>query len=191
MSLPRLERVAPVPLPRPADRIGRFDARFADDEELGQAALRNAVPKYRDEEVWAQITSPETIERTLATLLCMRDVNLAAVHRHRAVLEDERLRTLELGAAGRVAWRRALAEYRRWRVGSGNFGRAVDRALSEVRVALSRLDRDDEFMRASARKHRSRTHRMEAAIREHRDATRRNDIDPEPHDYKLWGSLDH
>lgn len=176
MSLPRLEAVRPV----------QFDARFADSEELGQAALSNAVWKYRDDEVWSRITSPEVIERTLAALLCMKDVNLAAVQRHRSALEDERVRTLEMGPEGRVAWRRALSEYRRWRVGSGNFGRAVDRALHEVRASLALLERDDSFVRASAREHRSRTHRMEAAIREHREATRRNDIDPEPHDYKLW-----
>lgn len=152
------------------------------EHDFEQLLLKQAHPPARNRDIWSVLISTDLIERTQTVLAGMQARNRRAINRRSRELTEREAACHSNGKAGHAQLIDAKAEYHRWRLGADNFDHTVTQALNEVNAVLN----------TQRQPYNGRDPLGTAldAIREHREATAAAQLEPEPHDVKLWRTAD-
>ncbi len=152
------------------------------ERDFEQLLLKQAHRPARNPDIWRVLISADLIDRTRSVLAAMQARNRRAINRRSRELAEREAECRNNGKAGHAQLIDAKAAYHQWRLGADNFDHTVTQALAEVNAALHTRPRQPS-------RHDQLTTAIDA-IRQHREASEAAQLEPEPHDVKLWRTAD-
>lgn len=152
------------------------------ERDFEQLLLKQAHRPARNPDIWRVLISADLIDRTRSVLAAMQARNRRAINRRSRELAEREAECRNNGKAGHAQLIDAKATYHQWRLGADNFDHTVTQALAEVNAALHTRPRQPS-------RHDQLTTAIDA-IRQHREASEAAQLEPEPHDVKLWRTAD-
>ncbi|MGW8703119.1 hypothetical protein ACWGOK_40460 [Streptomyces eurythermus] len=164
------------------------DLSTIDDEQYEDLVISQAHPRSRDPEVWARLTSPETIERTRLVLLNVHQRTAAALRRRKTERDEFQQDCFARGAEGKQEWFASRPEYEKWRRGAAGFHQMVQSAISD----LGRVQRTQNraVTQRGGQDAREALRKLAIAVQQHQAQHAKAGVIAEQQDYELWQLLD-
>lgn len=165
------------------------DLNTLDDHDYEQLAVRNAHPRHRDPDLWAQLTSREHITRTRTALNNVHQRTAATLRRRKTERDAFQQECHARGEAGKQEWFATRPEYERWRRGTASFHQMIQAAISEVGKLERRLNHRASTQQSSQAA-RETLRKLAVAVQRHQAAHAKSGQIAGQEDYELWQLLD-
>ncbi len=158
------------------------------DDQYSDLLTSQVHPKYRDQDVWDLLTSPEHIERTRAVLTNMHQRTANTLRRKKSEREAFEQECRAGGAAGKAAWFESRPAYEDSRRRTAAFHQKVQQAISDIGKIQKRQNRSTAHEASNAARETLR--QLSVGIQRHQARHAKSGTIADQEDYELWQLLD-
>jgi hypothetical protein len=164
------------------------DLSALDDDQYSDLLTSQVHPRFRDQDTWATLTSPQHIERTRSILVDIHQRTANTLSRRKAERDAFELECRARGAAGKAAWFESRPAYEDTRRKTALFHQKVQQAISDVGKIQRTHNRSSSHHVSNAA--RVTLRKLAMAVQRHQAQHAKSGTIAAQEDYELWQLLD-
>ena len=164
------------------------DLSTLDDDQYSDLLTSQVHPRFRNQDTWNTLISPQHIERTRSILVDMHQRTANTLRRKKAERDAFELECRARGAAGKAAWFESRPAYEDTRRKTALFHQKVQQAVSEVGKIQRTQNRATSHHASNAA--RVTLRKLAMAVHRHQAQHAKSGTIAAQEDYELWQLLD-